>query len=724
MSKQIVIWVMVGFFGLFLLPWYLQEEGFWTLAWLSQKNDEQTAAAIRQIIFFKRIWLFPLCLFSALPLLLLVIPRHSVYYARVLLCAGGGGLGYLLLQAFTVGIAGWEFAWLNVLLGELSLGQFGLGYGAILTAVSYIVLLSYGLAAKGSMRGDVFVIASIALVIALVAVFVFLPVGYILISAFIDFDGTWSSSAFGRSFLSSTVWGIDCLTGSGYCGVALNTLGLGLLTATSTTVLGLIFALVVTRTEFRYKKILRMLSVLPIITPPFVIGLALILMFGRSGAVTQFLANIFNIEAGRWIYGLQGIWLAQTLSLTPISFLVMIGVVEGISPSMEEASQTMRADRWQTFKHVSLPLMRPGIAAAFLLGFIESMADFGNPMILGGSFSVLSTEIFFSVVGAQNDPNRVAVLAIILLCFTLSAFALQRFWLGNKSYTTVTGKGDSGAHISLSAGLKRSCYMIAIPWALFTLLLYVLIIYGGFVEHWGRDNSFTLSHYRTAFGLNFAETGTQWIGTAWNSFFTTLNISAVAAPLTAAMGLITAYLLVRQQFVGKSAFEFGTMLSFAIPGTVIGVSYILAFNIPPFELVGTSTILIACFVFRNMSVGVRGGIAAMSQLDRHLDEASLTLGANSFTTFRCVILPLLRPAIVASLVYSFVRSITSLSAVIFLVSAEHNMATSFIIGLVENNRYGVAIAYSSVLIVVMLVAILSIQLLVGKRQLRSEERVA
>ena len=206
----------------------------------------------------------------------------------------------------------------------------------------------------------------------------------------------------------------------------------------------------------------------------------------------------------------------------------------------------------------------------------------------------------------------------------------------------------------------------------------------------------------------------RWTGAAWDSFWTTLKIAGIAAPLTAVVGLITAYLLTRQTFAGRKAFEFGTMLSFAIPGTVIGVSYILAFNVPPIEITGTGIILVVSFIFRNMPVGVRAGIASMSQLDKSLDESSLTLGANSWQTFRRIILPLLRPAILAALVYSFVRAMTAISAVIFLVSAEYDMATSYIIGRVENNDYGLAIAYSTTLIMVMLAVVLIMQLLVGK----------
>jgi iron(III) transport system permease protein len=147
------------------------------------------------------------------------------------------------------------------------------------------------------------------------------------------------------------------------------------------------------------------------------------------------------------------------------------------------------------------------------------------------------------------------------------------------------------------------------------------------------------------------------------------------------------------------------------------VSYILAFNVPPVELTGTGIILVICFVFRNMPVGVRSGLATLSQIDKSLDEASLTLGARSFTTVRRIVLPLLRPALVASLVYSFVRAMTAVSAVIFLVSAKYNLATAYIVGRVEAGEFGLAIAYSSALIVVMLLAILLIQIVVGERRL-------
>jgi iron(III) transport system permease protein len=330
---------------------------------------------------------------------------------------------------------------------------------------------------------------------------------------------------------------------------------------------------------------------------------------------------------------------------------------------------------------------------------------------------VLSTKIFFAVVGAANDQGRAAVLSIILLAFTLLAFWAQHRWLGKSSYTTVTGKGDSGMAVPLPRRVKWLAYFAALSWAALTVVIYVTILIGGFVKAMGRDYTPTLEHLLTGFRIEQTNRGLHFSGSAWNSFWTTLEVSAIAAPLTAIIGLLTAYLLARQNFAGRRLFEFVTMLSFAIPGTVVGVSYILAFNVPPVELTGTGLILIICFVFRNMPVGVRSGIATLSQIDKSLDEASFTLGARSGTTVRRVILPLLRPAIVASLVYAFVRAMTAVSAVIFLVSAEYNMATAYIVGRVEAGEFGLAIAYSSVLIVIMLFAILLIQLLVGERKL-------
>lgn len=706
MRMTAALWLALGLAGYVLFPWYATDGGIFDPAFASTMAQPAVSTGWAQALLYGHWWLLaPVIGFAGCGAALLIAGQRKT--AAVWMVAfSSAGLALTVLQGLLIARQ----------------GQPAMGVGAWLSLVGLLFILTTAVSGLGRGRGDAFTCGLIGAIVASIAVFVFYPVAHILLRAF-ELRGNlgYGFSEILPRLFSSEIWGAKCLILAGPCGPAVNSLILAILTGLGTTFLGLAFALVITRTDFRAKKLLRVLTIIPIITPPFVIGLALILLFGRSGSATAFFAEAFGWERTRWLYGFTGIYIAQLLSFTPIAFLVLIGVVEGVSPSMEEASQTLDASRWQTFRYVSLPLMRPGLANAFLLGFIESLADFGNPLVLGANFDVLSTEIYFSVVGAVADPARAAILSLALLILALSAFLAQRHWVGKKSYTTVSGKADSGRNADLSPGVRLAAYGLALPWALFTVIVYSMILFGSFVKLWGRDHSFTMEHYLRAFAINTSH-GLQLTGSAWDSYFTTLSIAGISAPLTAALGLATAYLLVRHRFAGKNAFEFSTMLSFAIPGTVIGVAYVLAFNFPPIELTGTAIILVIVFVFRNMPVGVRGGIAAMSQIDKSLDEASTVLGASSFTTARRILMPLLGPAIMAAITYSFVRSITSVSAVIFLVSANYNMATSFIVGRVENGEFGVAIAYSAVLIMTMLITILGLQLIIGERRLRRSSR--
>jgi iron(III) transport system permease protein len=305
----------------------------------------------------------------------------------------------------------------------------------------------------------------------------------------------------------------------------------------------------------------------------------------------------------------------------------------------------------------------------------------------------------------------------VLTLFALGVFAAQRGLLGRRSYTTVSGKGDSGVPMPLPGVLNNAAAAIGVPWILFTLIVYLFAFSGGFVQTWGRDYTITLAHFRSAFDWVLDANGLTLTGSAWNSLLTTIQLAAIAAPLTATTGLLIAWLLARNEFRGQGAYEFSALMSFAIPGTVLGVSYILAFNVPPLELTGTGIIIVLCFMFRNLPVSVRAGAAAFKQLDKSLDEASVMLRASTAGTLRHVVFPLMKPAVAASLVYGFVRSMTTVSAVVFLVTAETELATTFIIGRVGQGDYGVALAYSTVLIVLLALATALIEWSVGDRKL-------
>ena len=701
-SYTLPVLLALGALALAAIPWY---------------GERVDGSALALAWSAGRWWLAPPALGWLAVLAGWATPATSIWRGRVLSAGALFGLAWTLLQGFAVGMQGLDWAWFSVF-GPVAEGQPGLGSGGFVSLAVFTLMLSQGIAASGRFRGDGFISGAVWSIGLLVALFVFFPVARVLLSAFTGKTGALDLALAWERLTASDIWGFACLFGGSTCGVAWNSLFLAVLAGILSTLLGLAFALIALRSGFRWRKSLQILSILPIITPPFVIALALIVLFGRTGMVTVGLESLFGITPTRWIYGLPGVLISQMLSQTPLAFMIMLGVVQGVSPTLEEAAQTLRATHWHTFRTVTWPLLRPGLANTCLLGFVESLADFSNPLVLGGNFEVLSTKIFFAVAGAQNDPGRAAILALILLVFTLGGFWLQQRWLGRASYVTVTGKGDAGLPTPLPRRVSALCYATALPWAVFTAVLYVLVLIGGFVRDIGRGNfEPTLAHFRTGFLVEWGERGLNWTGSAWDSFFTTVAVSAIAAPLTTAIGLLTAYVVARQQFAGRRTFEFMTMLSFAIPGTVIGIAYIVAFNVPPFELTGTGLILVICFVFRNMPVGVRAGLAALSQLDKSLDEASLTLRAGSAYTLRRIILPLLRPAIVATLVFSFVHAMTAVSAVIFLVSAKYNMATAYIVGRVEVGEYALAIAYSTLLIVFMLLVIGLIKAGVGERKL-------
>jgi iron(III) transport system permease protein len=564
---------------------------------------------------------------------------------------------------------------------------YAFGPGAILALGICLIVLAFGLSRGGYIRADTFVAASILTLGFFIFLFILYPLFSILRQSVMDARGLQPGLLLETLGRYTALWR-----------VVRNSLGLAIFVGVTSTLIGLAFALAAARSRSRLTVLLRAFSLLPIITPPFVVGLSIILLFGLQGFVTSQLLGLKT----RGIFGFPGLALAQTLSFAPVAFLVIASVVESVNPALEEASLTLRAGPWETFWKVTLPLLRPGLANAFLLTIIESLADFGNPIVLGGEFEVLSTEIYFAIIG-RFDQTLAATLGLILLAFSLTTFMLQRYWLGGRSYVVVTGKPPSGKPMPLPRGLEIGLLTFCGLWCLFTLAIYAFVVFGGFVEIWGINNAFTLRHYY------------QLLRDGMDALQTTLLLAAISSPLTAAVGILLAYLVVRHDFPGRGTLEFTSMLSFAVPGTVIGIGYIMAFNQSPFLLTGTATILVISFIFRNMPVGIRSGIAALAQIDRALEEASVTLRASFAITLRRIVLPLIRPAIISALVFSFVRSVTAISAVVFLVSAKWQLSTKVILDQAENGRYGLATAYSTVLIVIMAVAIAFMYLVVGKR---------
>jgi iron(III) transport system permease protein len=389
------------------------------------------------------------------------------------------------------------------------------------------------------------------------------------------------------------------------------------------------------------------------------------------------------------------------MAFTPIAFLILSAAVRSLDPALEEAARTLRATPGLVLRTVTWPLLRPAIANALLLVMIESLADFGNPLLLGGGVPFLATEVFLAIEG-RFDPHEASVYGVVLLGLALALFTLQRSWLGEHSVVTVTGRPSGGRPLPLPRGLDWALTAIFATYMTLVALLYGSLVLGGLVRVWGIDHRLTTEHYRS-----LATVGLPVL-------LDTARLAALAAVPAALLGLLIAYLVTRHRFVGRGALEFCALLSYALPGTVMGIGYILAFNQGGLRLTGTAAILVAAFVFRGMPVGIRGAMAALAQVDRALEEASATLRADVPATLRRILLPLLAPAIVTGFVYCFVRAMTAVSQVVFLISPGHDLATVLLLSWAEYGHLGRGAALATVLVAFLAVIILPMERL-GRR---------
>lgn len=476
-----------------------------------------------------------------------------------------------------------------------------------------------------------------------------------------------------------------------------NSILLGIIVASLATLTGFVFAFAINRTNISFKPFFRVLAMLPIISPPFMLTLSVILLLGKNGLITKKLLGLTSFN----IYGLKGLVLVQVMGMFPIAYLVLDGILKSINPELEDSAMNLGASWSSVFYSVTLPLSAPGIASAWLLIFVTSLADFANPMVLSGKFNVLSVQAYLQFTGMFNMPLGSA-LAILLLIPSLIAFLFQKYWIGKKSYITVTGKPFSARDFKIKRPVKYFIMSFCGLISGMVLLFYFIVIMGSFFKLWGVDYSLTLEHFKYSWDVGL------------KTLRDTLVLSAIATPFTGILGMIIAFLVVRKNFIGKKSMEFVSMLSFAVPGTVVGIGYILAFNKRPFLLTGTGLILILCFVFRNMPVGIESGVAALSQIDPSIEEAATNLGADSAHIFREITLPLIQPAFFAGLSYSFVRCMTAVSAIIFLVSVRWNHLTILILSETEIMRLGPACVLCTVLIIVVLVAISILRKLTDK----------
>ena len=659
-----------------------------------------------------------------------------------------------------------------------------------------------------------------------------------------------------------------------------NTLVMGVGAATGGTVVGFIFAYTMARCSMPFARVVHVTSLLPTISPPFAIAIAAILLFGRNGMISHQLLGIRYGPGVNDLYGLDGLIFVQIITFFPVAYLILRAMLEHIDASMEEAALSLGASKFHIFRTVTLPLMMPGIAASFLLLFVESLSDLGNPLLLGGNANVLSTEIYLAING-QLDQQKGAALSLVLLVPTLTVFLVQYYYLRNRSYVSVTGKPTTGQVFVREPVTRWTMITFTLLTLALVLLLYFTILAGSFTKLWGINNELYFGNYATA------------LTRGMSAILSTTFLSALATPLATMVGMVIAFLVVRRTFAGKQVLDFVSNLGGSVPGTILGIGYIIVYVQAPWfavalvyallgavligrvgmrwpvqialllaatalgyyfnwlphllgltedgwrlliaggflllavmgaawappdkrrlaaivmgaiaawlivytlspwvlepmarwgrtlpglmgprvmarivallemltqptlaiigftalaagtfavqsakpmlraivafgvialsaslifygeslTLIGTPYIILAAYAVRSLPASVRAGIASLQQIDPSIEEASTILGGDAQYTFRKVTLPLMLPALFAGMVFAFARHMTSLTAVIFLTTAQWPILTVWILSEVEQGGMSVAAAYSVILIAIVLVAIGLMQLWLGR----------
>lgn len=471
-----------------------------------------------------------------------------------------------------------------------------------------------------------------------------------------------------------------------------NSLLLATLVGLVGTVLGFVFAFTAARGRLPRWVLGAMDAsvLLPLVSPPFTTAIAMIFSFGPRGLITHDLLGLKGVT----VYGLSSTLFSEAITYFPIAYLTLRPILAGIDSNIEGMALSLGASRWRVFRTVTLPLSIPGLANAFLLLFAASLADFATPLILAGNqFPVLPTQAFLQITG-MFDLRGGAALSFVLLVPALAVFLLQRYWVARRFYVTITGKGAGTAPFdSVSPAVRNALLGFCVVVALAIAYFYVLLLYASLVVALGANHAFTWQHYRVIF--------TEGV----KAIRDTLIIAGFAMPLGGLYGILVGYLVTKKAFVGRRTMEAVSMVNYALPGTIVGIAYLIAFNDPPIELTGTALVIIACYIFRYGPTGIRATVALLSQIDKSLEEASQGLGAGSGTTFRRVTLPLILPAFFAGLGVVFIRSMTAISATIFLVSVSWTLITVKILENITELSLGPAAAFSVLVCVIVFVVV-------------------
>ncbi len=523
----------------------------------------------------------------------------------------------------------------------------------------------------------------IAVISVILLYFIIYPIAQVLSRSVTNFSG---------EFVGLVNY-IDFLQSGYFRGVFYNTMLIAVTATIGAVILGTIFAFAVTKTNIPGKNFFMFIGILPMITPAFINAFSLILLFGRKGIVNNILYSLFGTRLV--IYGWHGVVFSQIITLFPLAYLITAAAFSGLGTELENAAMDLGSPPFRIIRTITFPLITPAIMAASLLIFMTNLAAFGAPAILGGGETTLAVEAVIQVLGVGNWQMGTTV-AVILLIPSSLIFLLQNKFKKKASYVTVTGNVAHGKSMEMPKNIKTILFIICAVVSFIVISIYLIILVGSFSQTWGVDNSFTFEHYLTVYERSL------------DSITNSTVLAFIGALGAAFLGILISYIVIRQNFIGEKLMDSVSTLPYAVPGTMMGLGFVIAFNKPPIILTGTALIIVFDYIIRRMPFALRTAASNLQQIDISMEESSADMGARWHTTFRRIVLPLLKPAFFSGFLFAFIRAITELTSTIFLVSPDHRLMSVDIYNFINYGQLGEAAAMSIILMLIVVVVVVAL----------------
>jgi iron(III) transport system permease protein len=471
--------------------------------------------------------------------------------------------------------------------------------------------------------------------------------------------------------------------------------------------LGLPIAYLMRKIKIFGNKIVETLIIISYLSPPFIGAYAWIQLLGRNGVLTKFINSIFKLQFNG-IYGFPGIVLVLTLQSFPLVYMYISGALKNLDNSLDEAAESLGYTSLERVFKIIIPLVMPTVLASCILVFMRVIADFGTPMLIGEGFKTMPVLIynqFMSEVG--GDDGFAAALCVIIIALTILLFLIQRFVANHYSYSMTALKPMMPQK---EKGIKNIfAHLFVYLTVLLAILPQIVVIYTSFLKNRGGQvfiKGFSLDSYRATLLAKD------------NSIIpNTYKLGLAAILIIIVLGILISYLTVRKRNSLTSTLDTITMFPFIIPGSVLGIAFLFAFNQKPLLLSGTAIIMIIAFAIRRMPYTIRSSTAIISQISPSIEEAAISLGASETRAFTRVIVPMMMPGVIAGAIMSWVTVISELSSSIILYTNKTQTLTVAIYTEVIRGNYGNAAAYSTVLTLTSIVSLLLFYKLTGKKEI-------